>query len=114
MSIRSITVTIPASGTSSKWISAKDFTDNGTVALCGIATPGTVDAVALSIEYSVDGSTALTNVGSDGTAKSITQTANDYIVLSPAEYPLIPGYFRLTAASAVAAARDYVIFGRDV
>ena len=53
-------------------------------------------------------------VGTDGTAKTLTQTADDYIVLPPAEYPLIPGYFRLGVASATAAARTYTVFGRDV
>lgn len=115
MSIRSIAVTIPASGTSSKPVSAKDFTDNGTVALVGIATPGTVDSVTLAIEFSIDGGTTwLTVVGSDGVAKAITQTADDYIVLAPYEYPLIPGLFRLKASGNVAAARTYTVFGRDV
>lgn len=114
MSIRQIAVTIPNGETYSKWISAKDFTDNGTVALVGIATPAAVDAVALRVDYSIDGSTALTAVGTDGTAKTLTQTADDYIVLPPAEYPLIPGYFRLGVASATAAARTYTVFGRDV
>lgn len=114
MSIRQIAVTIQSGDTYSKWISAKDFTDNGTVALTGIATPGTVDAVALRVDFSIDGSTALTLVGTDGTAKTLTQTADDYIVLPPAEYPLIPGYFRLGVASATAAARTYTVFGRDV
>lgn len=114
MSIRQIAVTIPSGATYSKWISAKDFTDNGTVALTGIATPGAVDAVALRVDFSIDGETALTLVGTDGTAKTLTQTADDYIVLPPAEYPLIPGYFRLGVASATAAARTYTVFGRDV
>lgn len=114
MSIRKIAVTIQSGATTSNWISAKDFTDNGTVALVGIATPSTVDAAALRVDFSIDGSTALTNVGTDGTAKTLTQTADDYIVLPPAEYPLIPGYFRLGVASATAAARTYTVFGRDV
>ena len=115
MSIRSIQLTIPNGSAASKWVSAKDMSDHGSLALVGVATPGTVDAVTLAIEYSIDGgTTALTCVGSDGTAKSITQTANDYIVLSPAEYPVIPGHFRLVSSGNVGADRVYTIVGRDV
>lgn len=115
MSIRSMQVTIQSGASTSSPVSAKDFTDNGTVALVGIATPGTVDAVTLAVEFSIDGgSTWLTVVGSDGVAKSITQTADDYIVLSPHEYPLIPGMFRLKSSGNVADDRTYTILGRDV
>lgn len=114
MSIRKVPVTIRNGGTSSDWISAESISDNGTLAIVGIATPGTVDAVALSIDFSLDGATALPITDSAGAAVTITQAANKYITLAPASYPVIPGFFRLTAAGAVAADRNYKVVCRDI
>ena len=113
MAIRKVIAEIGSGGTSSRWIPASEVADNGTLCIVGIATPGTVDAVALAIEFSMDGSTALAVTSSDGTAQSITQAANKYITLAPSTYPVIPAFFRLTAAGAVAAARSYTIVMRD-
>lgn len=114
MSIRKVPVTIRSGGTSSDWISADSVSDNGTAAIVGIATPGTVDAVALSIDFSLNQTTALPITDSAGAAVTITQAANKYITLAPASYPVIPAYFRLTAASAVAADRNYTVILRDI
>lgn len=114
MAIRKVAVQIGSGGTVTPWIAAKDIGDGGTLSIVGVATPGTVDAVALSIEFSLDGSTALAVTNEAGTAQSIVQAANTYVSLQPANYPVVPAFFRLKAASAVAAARNYTVVLRDI
>jgi len=114
MAIRKVGVQIGSGGTASDWVSAKEIADNGTLCIVGIATPATVDAVALSFEFSMDGTNELAITDYAGVAQSITQAADTYITLSPVNYPVVPAFFRLKAASAVAAARSYTIVLRDV
>ena len=114
MAIRKIKATIPSGAAVSEWVSSENLADNGTLAVVGIATPGTVDAVTLSIEFSTDGSTALQVTNSAGAAVSITQAANTYISLMPSSFPIVPGFVRLKSSGNVAAKRDYTVFFRDV
>lgn len=114
MAIRKITATIPSGAAVSEWVSAASLADNGTLAIVGIATPGTVDAVTLAVEFSIDGSTALQVTTSAGAAVTITQAANTYISIAPSSFPVVPGFVRIKSSGNVAANRDYTLVFRDV
>lgn len=111
-----VPVFIKSGAASSEWIDAEEarVNDRGNYCLAGIATPATVDVTTIQVDFSLDASAVLSVTDTSGNAKTITQTANKYIILAPADYSVIPRYFRLTLGTNAGGDRVYNVVMRSV
>jgi hypothetical protein len=105
------TATVAASGTTSGWINIlADVAPNG---LTSIVTPSALTSTSLTIQVSLDGSTALTLYDFTGSTFTIPCVANAWIALDPALFLAFP-WVRIVTGSSEAAARDFKLVIRGV
>lgn len=105
------TATVAASGTTSGWINIK--ADIAPTGLTSLITPATLTSTTLTIQASLDGSTALTLYDFTGATFTIPCVANAWIALDPALFLAFP-WVRIVTGSSEAAARDFTLVTRGV
>lgn len=82
--------------------------------LAGIILPATVTGTALTFDFSLDNSTFVDVVETDGTAVSYTVTAGDVVRVDPSGWAFASsGYIKVDTGSAEAAAREIVLIFRS-
>lgn len=105
------TAVVAASGTTSGWINI--LTDMTSAGLTSIITPATLTSTSLTLQVSLDGSTALTLYDFTGATFTIPCVANAWIALDPALFLAFP-WVRIVTGSAEAAARSFTLVVRGV
>lgn len=105
------TATVAASGTTSGWINI--LADSGSAGLTSIITPSALTSTSLTLQASLDGSTALTIYDFTGSTFTIPCVANAWIALDPALFLAFP-WVRIVAGSSEAASRDFKLVVREV
>ena len=105
------TAVVAASMTTSGWINV--LTDIAPLGLTSIVTPAALTSTTLTIQVSLDGSTALTLYDFTGATFSIPCVANAWIALDPALFLAFP-WVRIVTGSAEAAARSFTLVVRGV
>ena len=104
-------VPVANGATNSGWINIGSDKDcNGVVA---IVTPSALTSTTLTIQASVDGSTALSHYDFTGSAYTVPCGTNRWIALDPALLAGIP-YIRLVMGSAEGAARTLQLVVREI
>lgn len=82
--------------------------------LAGIILPATVTGTALTFDFSLDNSTFVDVVETDGTAVSYTVTAGDVVRVDPSGWAFASsGYIKVDTGSAETAAREIVLIFRS-
>jgi hypothetical protein len=105
------TALVANGGTESGWINIGTDKDcNGLVAL---VTPGTLTSTTLTMQASLDGSTALTHQNYLGATFTVTCSANKWISIDPALYAGFP-FVRIVTGAAEGADRTFTLIVREV
>jgi len=105
------TAVVAASGTTSGWINIK--ADIAPTGLTSLITPATLTSTTLTIQASLDGSTALTLYDFTGATFTIPCTANAWIALDPALFLAFP-WVRIVTGSSEAAERSFTLVTRGI
>jgi len=105
------TATVASGGTTTGWINI--LNDNGPMGFTSIITPATLTSTSLTVQVSLDGSTALTLYDYTGLTFTIPCVANAWIALDPALFLGFP-WVRVVMGSAEAAERSLKLVVREI